>query len=581
MKKILVLALSVLLFLTSCSSPKTEANYAITDNVQFKEYLDELLVDSFDPSDFSINFTFIDPAEFGVERDDYDLGFTTPEDYEEYIASTKDTLKALEGFKDSELSIQQQMDKTALIDALERSLAKIKYYDFEVGTSVLGSSRALMGNIPAYLEKYELHDEVDVESLFSFIETLEASFSKYVELEKERQTRDRGYSQVELDEIIKQANILAEATKDPNYYLIELFEEALNASNIDSKDYVSKYKELINNDFSNAYLSVATGLSEIEGPAMRGLAQMPDGKDYYLSLLSYNTGSSRSIKEIEQLIARYKVQQSLIISSLASSEEEINEYFDGFITAPILSQGDGVSFIDYLNKNYTDYFPKTSGFNYELRKVHDSMEEGSSPAFYFTPQVDYTDDYKQVIFVKGDFNAEDYRTYGHEATPGHMYQFTYFMDLPSHPLLKIMTSGANAEGWANYSEQYIDAMVGVDKTQATFNKAYNTLVSIIHIEMDIGINYHGWSMSEFAQFAAENFGITDESELETIYQSFVHNPGAYPTYYLAAIYIEELKTQFFKASDSNASDVNFHEALLKYGSVGFDVIEKGFNKEFK
>ena len=69
--------------------------------------------------------------------------------------------------------------------------------------------------------------------------------------------------------------------------------------------------------------------------------------------------------------------------------------------------------------------------------------------------------------------------------------------------------------------------------------------------------------------------------LDEIYLNFVHNPGAYPTYYLSQLYIEDLKKSYFQFHDDITLDKEFHEAFLKYGSTGFDVIEKGFKKELK
>lgn len=581
MKKILMLALVSLLLLSACSTRGNSGGVSDTDNEKFSELLDGLLADVYDPDNFSINFTFINPDEFGVERDLYNLGFSTKEDVEEGIEESLELIKALNNFKDKDLSYQQQLDRNALVDLLERSVKTSAFYDFEVGTSVLGSSRSLMGNIPAYLEKYEFHDEHDVKAYLNFIDTLEENFVKYVDLEIERQKRDTGYSQVELDEIIEQASNLAKDSKASDYYLIDEFNTKINASSIANKDeYIALNKIAINGNFSDAFNAIAEGLSVIEGPEMTGLANKPNGKEYYEALLQSNTGSSRSIKQIERILVRHKMQNAVITQQFTTSEEELNERFDAYLKGPTLEQTEGKELINYLNANYRSYFPATDNFNYELRKVHPSMEEASSPAFYFSPQIDYTDDYKQVIFVKGDFNSEDYRTYGHESTPGHMYQFTYFLNLPSHPLLKVFTSSANAEGWANYSEQYIDYMLGLDEDQADFNQAYSSIVQILHIEMDIGINYYGWSIDEFKEFVGENFGDMEEEEVLDIYKTFVHNPAAFPTYYLSNLYIQDLKTLYYK-DNPDAIDVDFHKEFLKYGSVGFDVIEKGFEKESK
>lgn len=582
MKKILAIVLVTLLVLSGCSSKPQDKVLVGEENAEFTALLDRLVTDAIAPSDISINFTFINPEKFGVEREPYDLGFTTKEDFEASIPETEVIIEELSAFKDEDLSLVQQIDRDALIDTFERSLTFADYYDYEVGSSVLGFSRAFMGNVPAYLEKYEFHDETDVIGYLNFIETLEASFKAYVDLEIERQSRGTGYSAEELAKIEEQALDLSNSASAADYYLIEHFNEKLDSVEVDNKDeYKACNKKAINENFSNAYKAIAEGFEGVDAPEMTGLANRPDGKDYYLTLLQSNTGSSRDIKEIEALITRHKLTNSVALQAIATTEEQINDYFNSYISGPEGDFEDGRALIDYLNENYQPYFPETGPFNYDLRRVDPSMEAGSSPAFYFTPQIDYTDEFKQVIYSVGDFSMEDYKTFGHESTPGHMYQFTNFLNSKSHPIRNIYTSSANAEGWANYSEQYVDRILIEEKDQVEFNRAYTSIVQILHIEMDIGINYYGWDYEVFTDFAQTNFGISDDETLKDIYLNFVHNPASYPTYYLSQLYIEDLKTKYFQAHDDTTLDKEFHEAFLKYGSTGFDVIEEGFKKALK
>ena len=582
MKKLYVIVVSLLLVLSGCNASVSKPQFAAEDSVVFEAYLDDLLVDSLKANDISINFTFIDPESFGITPEPYDLGFTSKEDYDASSADTKALIASLKEFKDEDLSKQQQMDRNALIDLFERSYAMKDFYDYEVGTSVLGSSRAFMGNVPAYLEKYEFTKARDVDYYLHFIETLEASYTQYVALEKERQTRDTGYSQVELDAIIKQAQDLATQASASDYYLIEDFNSKLKATEFEDQEALMiRNQKAINEAFVSAYQAIADGLSEIEGPKMRGYADMPQGKDYYVALLEYNTGSSRSMKDVEMITARHKVSNVLVVQGLMAQGDDGEDLIDVYTNGPDIPYEDGKALINTLNFNYQSYFPKTDSFNYELKRVHESMEQASSPAFYFSPQIDYNDDYKQVIYAKGDFDKGDYKTYGHESTPGHMYQFTYFNNLPSHPVMKLFTSSANAEGWGNYAEQYVDLILELDHNQAAFNKAYTNLVQALHIELDIGINYKGWTYEETETFVSTNFGDLDAEAMSELIHTFVHNPTTYPTYYLSSIYIEELKNVFLKEHSEWAYDVDFHKAFLEYGSVGFDIISEGFKRASK
>lgn len=582
-KKVLIVLLASFLLL-GCSKTKlgdTLPKGSASVNSEFKAYLDTLFVDFIDPSDFTMNLLIKDPEAMGISREPYQLTFSSQEDVKEWLAEVTIMLDELKDFKDSDLSNQQILDKYVLIEYLEDTLAMEPYYDYEYGSSVIGMSRSLMGSLPSYLESYTFRDKNDLDFYLNFLKTLPSSVEKYIDLEMDRQQRGTGFSEEELNDISRQYKEIGEHAQKEDYFLIGHFETLLEDLNfVDDKASVSKeHKNLINNELANAYLSVSEAFDKIEGKAAVGLVHREGGKEYYELLLSQSTGKKASVEAIEKLIDSKNMETLVYLQFLG--EEKHNAMFERLNSESFGDFKDGSELLKFLEGKYAADYPKITIPNYELRQVDPSMAESSSPAFYFTPPVDYTSGDKQLIYINGDFNNNLYATYAHEGLPGHMYQFTYFSDLKDmHPVRNLITTSANAEGWANYTEKRAVEYIS-DSDYQKFYSAYQLLTEIAHIKADIGVNYHGWSKGEMSEYFETMFGQLDSEAIDEIYINFVTNPAVYPTYYLSSMYYEELRAKAQKELDDKFDVIEFHKAVLDGGSASFNILEKKVNQYIK
>ena len=580
MKKIILSLLMITLLIGACSKEiKQEFNQ--TENKEFIELMDSILIETFDPEDIGINFTFVDPSKYGIEPKPYRLGFVDQDESKESYNLIKDQIKALNLFSINDLTQDQDLDRRILVDALEKSLSLESFYDFNTGNSVLGYQRAFAGSLPAYLETFVFHNAEDVLSYLNFLEYLPEDYGRYVDFEIERQERGTGYGKDEIDKIIVQAQETVTAASADDYFLNEKFLGKIKVLNLsDQEALFIKHKELMKTNMVEAYQVIVDKLSNVNAPDSVGLAQKPNGKEYYEALLKVNSGSSRSIKDVKSFIDRKKADTQNGIQYLLKGQD-FEKMFDAFQNNSYSDFNSDQELMDFLETETPKYFPEIASVNYNINLVDPSMASASSPAFYFTPQVDYQKDLKQSIFVNGDFDNINYPTYAHEGFPGHMYQFNYFLEKGFHPVRQLYTSNGNAEGWANYIESIAHFFINDDKTFVEFANMYNQLVQILHLEMDLGINYDGWSMDQFSEYVGENFGIEDTTVIKDIYVDFAHNPAVYPTYYLSSLYIQDLRDQYEMALGKKYDIKEFHKSFLDFGSASFDIIEPEFKKMIK
>lgn len=573
MKKLLLSILALLLVLTGCTQKKAK-------ELDYTEVMNEMFESATDGSDFGINFLFLNPEKFGIERTDYKATFTTKEDYAASIEDSKNILKELSQIDESKLNDQQKLDLAVVKDSLETSIAMEKFYEYETGSGLIGYSRSLMNSLTSTLESYRFRDEQDVKGYLSYIESLPETFKGAVELELTRQKNGTGFGQEELDEIVSQAQTTADSI-DEDFFLINHFNTELASVDSVKNDsqlmstYQQRNKEAITKSLKESYQIIADGLKDIEAKPTTGLAGRKDGKEYYELLLQQETGRKLSMKKIQKKLDEWEEENILTLMTIARSGK-YEKYQEMYAADKYGEFKDGFDLISYIEANMNDDFPEIENVNYDLKKVDDSISEGASPAFYFTPAMDYDGSEKQHIYINGDFDNKSFTTYSHESVPGHMYQFNYFIQKNKEqaPVRSLLNYSGHAEGWANYVENRGIAYL-YDEEYYDFYQAITNLNKIMEIRFDIGVNYEGWTPEEFYSEVVEASG-NKNLDMETtnpIYRYLAHTPAAAPTYYLSSLYIEEMRQEYLK-NHEGATNKQFHEAFLDLGPASFDTIDK-------
>ena len=129
------------------------------------------------------------------------------------------------------------------------------------------------------------------------------------------------------------------------------------------------------------------------------------------------------------------------------------------------------------------------------------------------------------------------------------------------------------EGWATYVEMMSYSYSGLDKNLATALANYNVYLLCLYGQMDLGLNYYGWSYDELAAFIEKNFGVSDDEIIKEFYNLFLENPGNYLHYVFGYIEIMELKKTASSELGSKFDLKAFHTFLLEFGPAPFYIIE--------
>ena len=292
-------------------------------------------------------------------------------------------------------------------------------------------------------------------------------------------------------------------------------------------------------------------------------AGLPDG-----AMISTFNEKLASVDEYDKLVDSYLKKYMLKMQSLALKDFSILDKFDTFS----FNMTDPVGILTDLKKRITDDFPEIPDVNYNIKYVSKALEDYTSPAMYFIPQLDNLDINSIYINSSGTSASELYPTLAHEGYPGHMYQTQYFAATNPDWIRYILAPGGYVEGWASYVEvlSYNYAQTGNDALNKMYAANYATVLCL-YAKGDIGVNYYGWSEDDVYRFISQ-YGFDDKSVAHEMYYAFVSDPGNYCKYVLGMLGFEQLKTKAQSELSDKFNLKNFHQYILDMGPVQFDIL---------
>lgn len=572
------------LLFTGCSLPqkaneKDPVAGATMENIQagFDKFLDDLFVEELDENIINLHYTVANPENYGIRDYQCSLGDFSEESYKESKEEAKKTLEELQKYDYDKLNEDQKKSYDLIKEVLELNASASD--DFYLYDEPLSPTNGVQSQLPVLLAEYRFRTKQDVEDYLETLETLEDYFENLMEFEKKRAEAGLFMSDANLDTVIKQCESFCENIEE-HLLLVTFTErlEELDATESEKGLWERSNEELVKNTVIPIYRNLAEELEKMRGSAKTngGLATLEKGKKYYEYLVRCATGSDRSVKDMQSLISQYEQQDLDEVVQIVTEDPSLY----GLMDEPEISKTEPGEILSDLQEKIKADFPVTACENYQVKKVDKSLEELSSPAFYLTPAID--DIESNVIYINGANAYEGlklYTTLAHEGYPGHLYQETYYKDKKPHPVRSILSYGGYSEGWGLYSEIYSYDFAGMEEKLARLCRCNFTVTMGMYANMDIGIHYEGWSLTETAEYL-KGYGITDGEAVEEVYNYIVAEPGNYLKYYMGYLEIQELKKYTREQLGENYSDLTFHTFFLNQGPSSFTMLRKWFEEEF-
>ncbi len=581
MKKYIQLFLCSLLVLSmsACQVSTTNQPTEEASTVQkedFTQFLDDLVVD-FLSSDFTSMQQFVEnPSDFGINRDEVEVSLGHIVTPQEDIQDTKDALETLHTFDYDSLSRTEQIIYKSIEANLELSvqMADSRFdYTGQIWQSLSGIHR----NLITFFSEYTIKDKRDLDDLITLINDV----PRYVDeaLDYTNQQVEHDSLCFDYDEVL--ANIQDTIdSKDKSSILTEIYDEIdhFELSKEETKDYKEKVKEALDKNFFPSYEKMKETLTSLKSKVkpLTGLYNIKNGKEYYEYLVQNSTGSTESIstiqKNLNEAIEDAKDELYSILSSNPLATTEVDFISTGY--------DDINEILPSLKKAIAKDFPKVQKLDYELNALNDDQSTSGIVAYCMVPALDSTAP-TQIRYNKRDYGNEPdslmlYTTLAHEGIPGHMYQLAYVLENMEHPIQYLLTNNGYTEGYATYVQ--FSVLEYLDTSDAIRFYKYNEILTYMYIcLMDIDINYEGLSKKDFSQKYSALFG----TDVSNIYNQLADNPTSFLSYYYGFYQIMKLRAYAKNELGSKFTNLGFNEAILRYGSLPFDLVQQSVDDYIK
>ncbi|MBD8930938.1 MAG: DUF885 domain-containing protein [Ruminococcus sp.] len=549
-----------ILLLSGCQS-ETSAG----QNRQFRQFTKQLFCQELSSNTISLHYTLKNPKEYDIRENEVTFG-TFPTDNKNLLAAVENLEEVLKTFDYNKLSVENSVTYDVLkcyLNMTERDAEYILYNE------PMGLVSGVQTQLPVILSEYSFYEQSDVDTYLQLMKTTPEYFASLLKFEQKKSKAGLFMSDKMAEQVIEQCKAFRDMGE--NNYLYSTFAERVctvtSLSDKQKSDYIQKNARMMKAYVLPAYDNLICTIEKLKGSGKneQGLCYLPKGKDYYEQVVEASTGSTRSVEEIRDMTRRQMTEDLEAMERVMKiSEKEVNASIPQNPT----------SILQDLQTKITTSFPELPDTTYEVKYVPKAMQEHLSPAFYMIPAIDAYNE--NVIYVNeaqiGNTMAL-FTTLAHEGYPGHLYQTVYFANTNPDPIRTILNFGGYVEGWATYAEMCSYYLAPLTKDQATLLQKNSSIVLGLYTLADIGIHYDGWSREDAIAFY-KKYGIGDEDNINRIYDLILGSPGNYLKYYVGYVEFLELKKDWVKEYGSQASQKEFHKAVLDVGPAPFKVVEK-------
>ena len=545
------------------------------EDQRFENYTRSLFCQEVSGSTITLHYTLKDPSAYGIKDTPVTYGACST-DTSAICASVENALALLQSYDRKELSSKNKLTYDVLEDYLSSSVKEAKFSLYDEPLAPLTGTQS---QLPVLLSEYQFYDVSDVDTYLKLLSKTPEYFQSIIEFEKAKSEAGLFMASYSADDIMKECQAFIDMG-DENY-LYSSFEERLKSLKLTAEEqasYIEKNASAIKESIFPSYSLLKNGLAALRtsGKNNNGLCYLPKGREYYENVVASETGSSRTIPQLQQLtqaqmLDDLKAMQTVLAASTQGSSISSDVFKP---QGTILEDSNPASILADLEGRLKDSFPAPPEVSTQIKYVQKSMEEYLRPAFYMVPAIDSTKN--NVIYINQGHMPDDislFTTLAHEGYPGHLYQTVYYASRKPDPIRNLLNYGGYTEGWATYSEMMSYYYTPLTKEQATLMQKNTSVILGLYALADMGIHYDGWTLLDTVSFF-RGYGITDTNTIEDIYDLIIADPANYLKYYIGYVEFLELKKDAMDKWGDGFTQKRFHKAVLDVGPASFDVIRK-------
>jgi uncharacterized protein (DUF885 family) len=323
-------------------------------------------------------------------------------------------------------------------------------------------------------------------------------------------------------------------------------------------------------------------------PAARGsigAAALPDGRAFYRHRIQRFTTLPYGPEEIHQLglaeVARIRREMKEIMAEVGF-EGEVRDFADHLRNDPQFQADspeqlmkEAAIILKRIDGELPRLFRKLPRTPYGLLPIPDYIAPQTTTAYYMPPPGDGS---RAGYYYLNTYDLKSRPLYElealslHEAVPGHHLQLALqqeMQDLPAHRRFADFTSFI--EGWALYAERLGLEVDFYKDPYSNFGRLTYEMWRACRLVVDSGVHYLGWTREQAIEFMADNTALSLHN-IRAEVDRYIAWPGQALAYKTGELKIRELRAEAEAALGSEFDIREFHDVLLRNGSIPLDVL---------
>ena len=475
----------------------------------------------------------------------------------------------------------------------------------------------VQSNLPSLMESaHKLNNKSDIEAYISRLSKFDTKFNQLIENLKISESKGIILPKFIIKMVVDEMNGFVGENSDStsvsnekkaavkSNILYVNFETKIDKLTDISEENKADFKTQVASEIETtvfpAYKKLITYFENLNKKATNdaGVWKFPNGDAYYRYQLKQNTTLDLKPEEVHQIglseVTRIKKEMNEILASegYADSTKTLGQIIQKLNTEdrflyPNTDEGrqmildDYARIIENISAGLDGAFNVRPKAGLEVKRVPEFKEEGTAGAYYNTPAMDGS---RGGVFYANLRNVNETVKFAmktlayHEGIPGHHFQLAIQGELESVPMFRtVIPFTSYAEGWALYTEQLAwelgfyenDPFGNLGRLQAEMFRA-------VRLVVDTGIHHKKWTREEAIDYMVENTGMTT-GEVTTEIERYIVMPGQACAYKIGMMKILELRTHAKKELGDRFDLRDFHDVVLKNGSVPLTILEEIIN----
>ncbi len=394
--------------------------------------------------------------------------------------------------------------------------------------------------------------------------------------------------------VVPQLKAMTEPILDQNLFYSPAKNFPTSFSEEDKKQLTEAYTKMVSEKIIPAYQSLhdfMAGKYLKAGRTTTGIADTPNGEEYYKHQIKLYTTTEMTADEIHQLglseVARISSEMEKVKNQIGF-KGDLKAFFNSVRTnKELMPYTEPQQIIDHFYAIYEtmkpkleilfDKKPKTP---FEVKQT-EKFRENSASAEYNPGSLDGT---RPGIFYVPIPNASEYNVYSdeslflHEAIPGHHYQISLTQENEELPMFrKTLFYSGYGEGWALYSESLGKELGLYTDPYQYFGMLGAEMHRAVRLVVDTGMHSKGWTREQAIQYCLENEAEPEAGIISEI-ERYMANPGQALAYKIGQLKILELRHKAEKELGDKFKIGEFHNQVLETGCVPLELLENKIDK---